>query len=256
MRANVNNRQIQFKDLAAKRRIEGSGEKVYVRVENQPLEKGRLPVELNREEVRDYVVKTLEKKSACNYCSVPALTPHQVTIHSARVLSRAGRRQDDLATVRNYQLGFTFAPFGDPREVCHFVAWDFPHVNDLVMNMEPQAYSFSDLIRLVRVINRDIRKFCGVSEVDPAPQPVSGICNHWAGNSIYHQHYQFVRISGASVDACLRSQRTAGHVPARRSAQGRGAVAVTGVPHYVIDVRPGPGGDACRGPRGPGMARP
>ena len=158
MRANINNRQIQFKDLAARRRIEESGEKVYVRVENQPLEKSGLPAGPNWEDVRDYVVKTLEKKSACNYCSVQALTPRQVTIHSSHVLSRAGHRKEDLATVRNYQLGFTFAPFGDPREVCHFLAWDFPHINDLVMNMEPQAYSFSDLIRLVRLINRGIRE--------------------------------------------------------------------------------------------------
>ncbi len=196
MRANVNNRQIQFKDLAAKRRIEESGEMVYVRVENQPLEKDRLPVELNGEDVWDYVVKTLEKKSACNYCSVQALTPHEATIHSAHVFSHAGHWRDDFATVRNYQLGFTFAPFGDPREVCHFLAWDFPHINDLVMNMEPQAYSFSDLIRLVRSINRDIREFCRVNEVDGPFEPISGICNHWAGNSIYHQHYQFLRIAG------------------------------------------------------------
>jgi hypothetical protein len=195
MRANIDNRQIQFKDLAAKRRIEESGEKVYVRVENQPLEKGRLPIELNWEDAWDSVVKRLEKKSACNYCSAQALTPHEVTIHSAHLFAQAGRLKDDLVTVRNYQLGFTFAPFGDPREVCHFLAWDFPHINDLVMNMEPQAYSFSDLIRLVRLINRDIREFCR-NKVDPPSEPVSGICNHWGGNSIYHQHYQFVRIAG------------------------------------------------------------
>jgi hypothetical protein len=196
MRANIDNRQIQFKDLAAKRRIKESGENVYVRVEDKPLEgTAWLPIELNWEEVWEYIVKALEKKSACNYCSVQALTPHEVTIHSAHVFAHTGRRKDDLATVRNYQLGFTFAPLGDPREVCHFLAWDFPHINDLVMNMEPQFYSFSDLIRLVRVINRDIRKFCG-DKVDPPPEPVSGVCNHWAGNSIYHQHYQFVRIAG------------------------------------------------------------
>ena len=196
MRANINNRQIQFKDLAAKRHIEESGENVYVRVENKPLESGRLPGGLNRGDVRDYVVKALERKSACNYCSVQAFNPHEVTIHSAHVSSRSGRWKEDLATVRNYQLGFTFAPFGDPREACHFLAWDFPHINDLVMNMEPQAYSFSDLIRLVRVINRGIGEFCSVNEVDQPFEPISGFCNHWAGNSIYHQHYQFLRIAG------------------------------------------------------------
>ena len=196
MRANVDSRQIQFKDLAARRHIEESGEKVYVRVENQPLEKAALPGELDRQDVRDYVVKALEKKSACNYCSVQAFNPHEATIHSAHFSSRSGRWEEDLATVRNYQLGFTFAPFGDPREVCHFLAWDFPHINDLVMSMEPQAYSFSDLIRLVRVINRGIGEFCGANGVDQPLEPISGFCNHWAGNSIYHQHYQFLRIAG------------------------------------------------------------
>jgi hypothetical protein len=101
--------------------------------------------------------------------------------------------KDVLATVRNYQLGFTYAPFGDPREVCHFLAWDFPHINDLVMNMDPQAYSFSDLIRLVRVINRDIEDFIRKHGMT-STMPVSGVCNHWAGNTIYHQHYQFFHI--------------------------------------------------------------
>lgn len=206
MRANINNRQIQFKDLEAKRRIEESGEKVYVRVETQPLEKGRLPVELNWEDAWDYVARMLEKRSSCNYCSAAELLQHEVTIHSARVFSHAGRWKDDLATVRNYQLGFTFAPFGDPREVCHFLAWDFPHINDLVMNMEPQAYSFSDLIRLVRSINRDIREFWG-DESDP-PEPIAGVCNHWAGNSIYHQHYQFVRITDLPLMSAFHTTET------------------------------------------------
>lgn len=207
MRANIENRQIQFKDLAAKRRIEGSREKVYVRVENQPLDKGRLPVEFMGEDVWDYVVRMLENKSACNYCSVQAFTPREVTIHSAHVLSHAERRKYDLSTVRNYQLGFTYAPFGDPREACHFLAWDFPHVNDLVMNMEPQVYSFSDLIRMVRSVNRDIREFCG-GKVDPLPEPISGICNHWAGNSLYHQHYQFARLPGLPLMRGLDDART------------------------------------------------
>lgn len=210
MTADINSRQIQFKDLVAKRRIENSREKVYVRVGNLPLEgKARLPAELNWEEVWGYLVKTLGKRSACNYCSVQALTPYQVTIHSAHISSAAPRKHD-LATVRNYQLGFTFAPFGHPRKVCHFLAWDFPHVNDLVMNMEPQAYSFSDLIKLVRAINQDISDFYA-DEADPHPEPVSGICNHWAGNSIYHQHYQFVRITLPLMQAFSTARPIAGY---------------------------------------------
>lgn len=218
MRANVDNRQIQFKDVAARRHIEESGENVYVRVESQSLEKAALPGKLDRQDVRDYVAEALERKSACNYCSVQAFNPHEATIHSAQVSSRSGRWQEDLATVRNYQLGFTFAPFGDPREVCHFLAWDFPHINDLFMSMEPQAYSFSDLIRLVRVIDTGIGEFCSTNGVDQPLEPISGFCNHWAGNSIYHQHYQFLRIAGLPL---ARARKTAQPLVTYRDIQVR-----------------------------------
>lgn len=207
MQANIENRQIQFKDIAAKKRIEGSREKVYVRAENLPLDRGRLPVELGWEDVWDYVARALERRSACNYCSVQAFTPREVTLHTAHVLSGAERQKYSLATVRNYQLGFTYAPFGDPREVCHFLAWDFPHINDLVMNMEPQVYSFSDLIRMVRSVNRDIRNFSN-GKIIPPPEPVSGICNHWAGNSLYHQHYQFARLPRLPLVRALDAAQT------------------------------------------------
>jgi hypothetical protein len=191
VRANIDNRQVQFKDLGAKRRIQTSGEEIYVRVEDLPLTRSvRLP-HVENPKTWEYIEGQLSRRSACNYCSVHALTPKEITIHSAHTVARTWQQDHELATVRNYQLGFTFAPFGDPREVCHFLAWDFPHINDLVINMEPQVYSFSDLIRLVRVINRDIRKFRG-SAVEPFS--ISGSCNHFAGNSIYHQHYQFFHI--------------------------------------------------------------
>jgi hypothetical protein len=238
-RANVNNRQIQFKDLAARRRIEESGEKVYVRVEDRPLNRSevRLPAGLDRPEVRGYVIDALRFRSACNYCSVQALSPREVTIHSAHGCTSDGGREDDLATVRNYQLGFTFAPFGDPRDVCHFLAWDFPHINDLVMNMEPQGYSFSELGRLVLVINRDIGEFCTVSDVDPAPEPVSGACNHWAGNSLYHQHYQFFRIAGLPlVSARAATQPLATY----RDIEVRKAAAPWPSPAFLItSLKPG-----------------
>lgn len=245
MRANINNRQIQFKDLAARTHIEESGEKVYVRVEDRPLDrKATLPAELNREDVWDYFVSTLKGKSACNYCSVQALTPRQVTMHSAPLFSQAGRREVNLETVRNYQLGFTFAPFGDPRDICHFLAWDFPHINDLVMNMEPHSYSFSDLIRLVRVINRDIEKFCEDKDnkVDPVSEPVSGICNHWAGNSIYHQHYQFVRIPGPPL---VRAAKATQHLVTYKGIQVR-KFAEWPSPAFLITSEPGRDEDVMR----------
>lgn len=194
--ANINNRQIQFKDLAARKVIEESGERVYVKAEKSiDWEKIMLPAKFDKLRVRSCVHDTLRRKHACNYCSIQVLNPNEVTVHSAYVHASAGPRKDVLATVRNYQFGFTFAPFGDPREVCHFLAWDFPHINDLVMNMDPQTYSFSDLIKLVRVINRDIDDFCEKNEV-PSSTPISGVCNHWAGNTLYHQHYQFFRMPG------------------------------------------------------------
>ena len=199
--ANINNRQIQFKDLAARKVIEESGERVYVKAERSiDWNKVRLPAKFDKPRVRSCVHDTLRRKHACSYCSIQALNPNEVTIHSAYVHASAGPRKDVLATVRNYQLGFTYAPFGDPREVCHFLAWDFPHINDLVMNMDPQTYSFSDLIKLVRVINRDIDDFCKKNKNEknevPSSTPISGVCNHWAGNTVYHQHYQLFRMPG------------------------------------------------------------
>jgi hypothetical protein len=48
-------------------------------------------------------------------------------------------------------------------------------------------------VGLVRAINHDIAVFCRPYGIEN--MQISGFCNHWAGNSIYHQHYQFVRIS-------------------------------------------------------------
>lgn len=187
IKANIHNRQIQFKDLAVKELIERSGQHVYVvdhgRLANDQM---RLPAGLHRDEVLKYVKAVLRSKKECNYCSIGTLNPREATIYSAHV--------PDLDTARNYQFGFTFAPFGDPQDVCHFLAWDTPHIGDVVMNMDPQAYSFSDLIRLVHRINLDITRRMPPSEGDREWEPIAGICNHWAGNSIYHQHYQFFRI--------------------------------------------------------------
>jgi hypothetical protein len=195
--ANIDNRQIQFKDLAVKRRIEASSSTIYVRLNDKPIDRGIcLPAAYDREAIWDYIKETLRYKFACNYCSVQALNTREVTLNTTRSGSSSalGTDQQEPSTVRNYQMGFTFAPVGDPRNVCHFLAWDFPHISDLVMNMEPQAYSFSDLIALVRRINKDIRKLYDTKFIQPSPQPVTGACNHFAGNSIYHQHYQFYRL--------------------------------------------------------------
>jgi hypothetical protein len=206
VRANIDNRQIQFKDLAVKRRIEASGKEVYVRLSHTSLDrkKIRLPGYEGEqaEKVWSYVEESLRHRFACNYCSVQALSPREVTINSA--LAGSSGRPIGQATVRNYQMGFTFSPFGNPGDVCHFAAWDSPHISDLVMNMEPQIYSFSDLIRLVRIINKDIDNFCSRNKLGSPPGHISGGCNHFAGNSIYHQHYQFARIACLPLVAASR----------------------------------------------------
>ena len=140
-----------------------------------------------------YVAAKLKQKRPCNYCSVQALNPTEATLHSRQAGARSNSKAARPKTRRNYQFGFTFAPFGDPREVCHFLGWDFPHISDTVLNMDPQDYSFSDLIELVRVINDDIARFAAEHGCEPFG-PIAGVCNHWAGNTIYHQHYQFFHI--------------------------------------------------------------
>ena len=233
--ANIENRQIQFKDLDVKRRIEASGEQVYVRVGHHPITRQniRLPAGYDyREEVWNYVLKSLRYKFECNYCSAQALSPREVNINSAHARTQDGQA-DEQATVRNYQLGFTFAPVGKPDDVCHFLAWDFPHISDLVMNMEPQAYSFSDLIRLVRVINRDIALFCRRNGVQTPPVQASGGCNHWAGNSIYHQHYQFFRIAQLPLTAGKRAVGSPRHLPGRRGPQAFRLLARRRVHHQI-----------------------
>lgn len=194
IRANVNNRQIQFKDMRAKRLIERSRRPVYVRIDSDILREDTIVLPERYEPLRKLIWDTIQHKSSCNYCSVAVLNPREATIHSTPVHALTEPQGQVRATVRNYRIGFTYAPLGDPRTACHFLAWDFPHINDLVMNMDPQSYSFSDLIKLVTVINRDLREFCARHDVDAESIPVSGVCNHWAGNTIYHQHYQFFKL--------------------------------------------------------------
>src|ERR1035441_8205769 len=198
VKANLNNRQIQFKDLDSKRFLEASSPEVCVLVEDDLGNKTfwlpgfGLGIDIAKA-LREYVLAALRYKRPCNYCSIQALNPREATLHSRHLASVFKPKAAGPLTRRNYQFGFTFAPFGDPRKVCHFLAWDFPHISDTVLNMDPQDYSFADLIELVSVINADILRFAQLRGVMPF-EPIAGVCNHWAGNSIYHQHYQFFAI--------------------------------------------------------------
>jgi hypothetical protein len=236
--ANIDNRQIQFKDLAVKRRIEKSNKKVYVRINHAPFERTGILLPTgydDREDIWKYVRNSLRFRFACNYCSVQALSPLEVTLNSAHA-STQPRNRDQMVTVRNYQLGFTFSPVGDPQEVCHFLAWDFPHISDLVMNMEPQAYSFSDLIILVQRINRDAEQFYRRNYVQGRPAPITGACNHWAGNSIYHQHYQFFSIGGLPM---LRVLENSVEVVTYLDTEVRRLGSAWPIPAFIIRSLPG-----------------
>jgi hypothetical protein len=114
----------------------------------------------------------------CFYCSCSEMNPSEVVV----TLDGAG-----CGLSRSYELGFTFAPFGDPLSVMHFLAWDSsekPHS----MNLTPRTVS--DLVQLTQQINVSISTFFAGTGVEDFPV-IDGVSNGWAGNSIYHQHFQF-----------------------------------------------------------------
>jgi hypothetical protein len=117
-------------------------------------------------------------QNPCFYCSCPEIYPAEV------VIDLDGPRH---GLSRHYSLGFTFAPFGNPLAVVHFLAWDRAR-NPLNMNRTP--VTVSDLVKLTREINLSIRAFFAETGVRDYPV-LDGISNGWAGNTIYHQHFQF-----------------------------------------------------------------
>jgi hypothetical protein len=107
---------------------------------------------------------------------------------------------------RHYSLGFTFAPFGNPLTVVHFLAWDRAQ-NPLNMNRTP--VTVFDLVKLTREINLSIRTF--FAETGARDYPIlDGISNGWAGNTIYHQHFQFFQ---PEYGAPIVRARPAGRTP-------------------------------------------
>lgn len=114
----------------------------------------------------------------CFYCSCPEINPAEV------VVDLDGSRH---GLSRHYTLGFTFAPFGNPLSVVHFLAWDRAH---RPLNMNRTPVTVSDLVKLTREINLSIRGFFAETGVRDYPV-LDGISNGWAGNTIYHQHFQF-----------------------------------------------------------------
>lgn len=128
----------------------------------------------------DRIVTHERDRHPCFYCSCPEINPAEV------VVDLEGPRH---GLSRHYSLGFTFAPFGNPLAVVHFLAWDRAH-NPLNMNRTP--VTVSDLVKLTREINLSIRAFFAETAVRDFPV-LDGLSNGWAGNTIYHQHFQFFR---------------------------------------------------------------
>jgi len=126
----------------------------------------------------DRIVTHERDRHPCFYCSCPEINPAEV------VVDLDGSRH---GLSRHYSLGFTFAPFGNPLSVVHFLAWDRAR-RPLNMNRVPMTVS--DLVKLTREINLSIRAFFAESSVRDYPV-LDGISNGWAGNTIYHQHFQF-----------------------------------------------------------------
>ena len=127
---------------------------------------------------RDRIGSHERDRHPCFYCSCPEINPAEV------VVDLDGPRH---GLSRHYSLGFTFAPFGNPLSVVHFLAWDRAH-NPLNMNRTP--VTVSDLMKLTREINLSIRRFFAGTVVCDFPV-LDGLSNGWAGNTIYHQHFQF-----------------------------------------------------------------
>ena len=123
--------------------------------------------------------------NACNYCSAAEINPCEVVVRIE------GAR---FGLSRNYQLGFTYAPFGNPLSSVHFLAWHYaaggPGARPLNMNRTP--ITFSDLVEMTRRINTSIAEFFAGTGVHDLPV-IDGVSNGWAGNTIYHQHFQFFR---------------------------------------------------------------
>lgn len=127
---------------------------------------------------RSQIIQHKGDKFECRYCSAGEMNPCEV------VVNIQGSR---FGLSRNYSFGFTFAPFGNPLKVIHFLAWDQA---EKPLNMNRTPMTVSDLIVLTRLINTAIRDFFTGTGIKDFPV-IDGISNGWAGNSIYHQHFQF-----------------------------------------------------------------
>jgi hypothetical protein len=204
----LNSRQVQFTDIRTAEKIRkdlarhASG-RAFVRTDKS-FDGGEiwLPDRYEHSQIRQILKNALEHKQPCRYCSIRELNPRE-DIASTRTIPDWEQRYG-FAIRRSYELGFTPFPFGEPDLVCHFLAWDNPSIREIVNNMDLQAYSVGDLTRLTCAINMDIETYCAA--IDTPFTPFVGVCNHWAGNSLFHQHFQFFRMPNLPL-TCAAAQR-------------------------------------------------
>ena len=124
------------------------------------------------------MIKHKNDKNYCFYCSCSEMNPLEV------VVNYNAKR---FGFSRNYTLGFTFAPFGNPLNAVHFLAWDRA---ESPLNMNRTPITVSDLVKMTRDINISIRQYFAGTGIEDIPT-IDGVSNGWAGNTIYHQHFQF-----------------------------------------------------------------
>jgi hypothetical protein len=134
-----------------------------------------------------------DDQKTCFFCSAPRQTYKELLI------------QVNIEGT-TYECGFNFAPFGNPLDVFHAVMWEKVEYQDKVSNKEDETIvindvpnmnytnkTISDLIKLVNQINSSITE--NFLEINGNKNvKIIGLFNGWAGNSIYHQHFQFARI--------------------------------------------------------------
>jgi hypothetical protein len=127
---------------------------------------------------KDKIVTHEVDRFPCFYCSSKEINPSEVTFDID------GNR---YGLSRDYSFGYTFAPFGNPLTVMHFLAWDR---SSHPLNMTRTPVTAFDLVELTRLINISIRQFFINTGIDDFPV-IDGVSNGWAGCTIFHGHFQF-----------------------------------------------------------------
>ena len=88
----------------------------------------------------------------------------------------------------SYRLGHTYGPFGNPLLSVHSVVWDnAPHP----LSMSGASTTVSDLAMLTRHMNESLAAFFANLPVAEARPRLTGVWNGWAGNTFWHNHFQF-----------------------------------------------------------------